>query len=113
MLASGVLFQILFHYKLSQDIEYSSLCYIYIGPCCLFLLDLKKFISLFLAVLDLCCCTGFFSSYSKRGLLSSCGVRASGGGFSCGGARALGHMGFSSCGSQTLEHRLSSCGACV
>ena len=48
MLASGVLFQILFHYKLSQDIEYSSLCYIYIyththsRSCCLSPLDLKK-----------------------------------------------------------------------
>ena len=32
-----VLFQILFHYRLLQDIEYSSLCYI-VGPCCLSLL---------------------------------------------------------------------------
>ena len=30
-------FQILFHYGLSQDIEYSSLCYT-VGPCCLSLL---------------------------------------------------------------------------
>ena len=29
-----VLFQILFHYILLQDIEYSSVCYI-VGPCCL------------------------------------------------------------------------------
>ena len=29
------LFQILFHYKLLQDTEYSSLCYT-IGPYCLF-----------------------------------------------------------------------------
>ena len=36
-----------------------------------------SFIYLFLAVLDLCCCAGFFSSCSKQGSLSSCGVRAS------------------------------------
>ena len=29
-----VLFQILFHYSLLQDIESSSLCYT-VGPCCL------------------------------------------------------------------------------
>ena len=29
-----ILFHILFHYGLSQDIEYSSLCYT-VGPCCL------------------------------------------------------------------------------
>ena len=29
-----VLFHILFHYGLSQDIEYSSLCFT-VGPCCL------------------------------------------------------------------------------
>ena len=33
------LFQILFHYRLSQDIEYSSLCYTG-GPCCLSILYL-------------------------------------------------------------------------
>ena len=32
-----VLFQILFHYRLLQDIEYSCLCYI-VGPCCLSIL---------------------------------------------------------------------------
>ena len=31
------LFQILFHYRLLQDIEYSSLCYT-VGPCCLSIL---------------------------------------------------------------------------
>ena len=31
-------------------------------------------------------------------------------GFSCCQAQALGHMGFSSCGSWTQEHRLNSCG---
>ena len=39
------------------------------------------------------------SSYGERGLLSSCGVRVSHcSGFSCGRAQALGHAGFSSCG---------------
>ena len=28
----SILFQILFHYRLSPDIEYSSLCYT-VGPC--------------------------------------------------------------------------------
>ena len=50
-----------------------------------------------------------FSRFRERGLLSSCGVQAShGGGFSCIGARALGPVGFSSSGSQALEHKLSS-----
>ena len=48
-----------------------------------------------------------------------CGARASHcGGFSCCGAWALGMLatvvrvrGLSSCGSQALEHKLSSCGA--
>ena len=30
-----ILFQILFHYRLLQDIEYSYLCYT-VEPCCLF-----------------------------------------------------------------------------
>ena len=30
-------FYIIFHYGLSQDIEYSSLCYL-VGPCCLSIL---------------------------------------------------------------------------
>ena len=32
-----ILFQILFHYRLLQDFEYSSLCYT-VGPCCLSIL---------------------------------------------------------------------------
>ena len=32
-----ILFYILFHYGLSQDIDYSSLCYT-VGPCCLSIL---------------------------------------------------------------------------
>ena len=43
----------------------------------------------------------FFSSCSEWGLLSGCCVWASHcGGFSCGGAGALGCSGFSGCGSQ-------------
>ena len=62
-------------------------------------------------MLGLRCCAGFFSSCGKVGLLSSCGERASHcGGFSCYWAQALGHLGFHSCSSQALEHRLSSCG---
>ena len=34
-----VLFHILSHYGLSQDIQYSSLCYT-VGPCCLSILSL-------------------------------------------------------------------------
>ena len=32
-----ILFHILSHYGVSQNIEYSSLCYT-VGPCCLFIL---------------------------------------------------------------------------
>ena len=35
-----ILFQILFHYRLLQDIEYRSLCYI-VGPCCLSILYIQ------------------------------------------------------------------------
>ena len=56
------------------------------------------FLSLFMAVLGLPCCVGLFSSYSKQGLLSSCGAQAPHCcGFSCWGAQALGYAGFSSC----------------
>ena len=51
------------------------------------------------------------SSCGDWGLLSRCSVQASPcGGFSCLRAQALRHRGFSSCGSQALEHRLNSCG---
>ena len=70
------------------------------------------------SVPDLLLCR-LFCSCSERGLLSSCGARASHrGGFSCCGAQALGTWssaveacGFSSCGSWALEHRLNSYGA--
>ena len=38
-------FSILFHYSLSQDIEYSSLCYT-ANPCCLSILYMVVFIAL-------------------------------------------------------------------
>ena len=51
---------------------------------------------------------GLFSSCGNQGLLPSCGVWASHcQGFSCCGARPLGHSGFRSCGSQALKHRLN------
>ena len=65
-----------------------------------------------MAVLGLCCCTQPFSSCSEQGLLSCCNAWVSHcSGFSCFCARALGCAGFGRCGSQTLEHRLSSCRA--
>ena len=36
-------FNILFHYGLSQEIGYSSLCYT-VGPCCLSILYIKVYI---------------------------------------------------------------------
>ena len=55
-------------------------------------------ITLFLAVLGLCCYVQAFSSCGEWGLLSSCGAWASYCcGFSCYGAWALGRVGFSSC----------------
>ena len=50
-------------------------------------------------------------SCSEWRLLSGCILQASHCGFSCCRARTLGCLGLSSCGSQPLEHRLSSCGA--
>ena len=53
-------------------------------------LDFSKLINLVLTLLALCCCKGACSSCSERGLLSSCGVRASRhGAFSCCRAQAL------------------------
>ena len=53
-----------------------------------------------------------FSSCSEQGLHSSCATPASHCGvFSCCRAWALGHVGFSSCSSQPLVYRLSSCHA--
>ena len=70
-----------------------------------------------MAVLGLCCCKDFSSVAVIRGtirIVFSCGEWASHcSGFSCLRSQALGHLGFSSCGSQALEHRLGSCGAQV
>ena len=57
----------------------------------------KCAIHLLFAALDLCCCTRHFSSCSEQGLLSNCSVQAS----HCGG--------FSCCGAQAVDNRLSSC----
>ena len=61
-----------------------------------------------------------FSSFGKRGLLSTFGAWASHcRGFSHCGAQAVGERasavavrGLRSCGSRALEHRLRSCGTC-
>ena len=78
---------------------------------CLALFKVFLKVYLFLAVLDLCCCTWAFSSCREWGLLSSCHARASPcGGFSCYRAQALGPgasvvtaLRLSSCGSWALE----------
>ena len=78
-----------------------------------------KDLFIYLAVLGLRCCAQAFSSCGERGATLHCGAWASQcGGFSCCGAWALGMRAsvvasgrLSSCGSQDLEHRLSSCGA--
>ena len=73
-------------------------------------LDLNKYLFiylLFLATLGLHCCSGFFSSCGKWGLLSNCGTWAFHcGGFSCCRAQALGCIGFSSCGTRAQQLRL-------
>ena len=66
-----------------------------------------------MAALGLCCCARAF--LRQAGAALCCGAQASRcGGFSCCGAWALGvwasvvvARGLSSCGSRTLEHRLS------
>ena len=61
------------------------------------------------AVSSLLC--GLFCSCGEQGLLACCCVLGSHfRSFSCCGAQALGRVGFSSCGSWALEHRLCSCG---
>ena len=70
---------------------------------------------------DLHCCARAFSSCGEQGLLSSWGAQASHcGGFSCCRAWALGHAGFSSCGSwlwstgsTVVAQRLSCSSACA
>ena len=66
-----------------------------------FFFNLKKNY-LFLAALGLRCYARAFSSSGERGLLFHCSAWASRcGGFSCCGARALGHTGFHTCGTWT------------
>ena len=68
---------------------------------------------LFLAVLGGFLLHRLFSSCGEQGLLCNCRAWASHpSGFSCCGARALGCMGFSSCGSQILEHGLHCSAEC-
>ena len=62
---------------------------------------LKKILFIYLAALCLHCYVWAFSSCRELGLLSCCCVWTfHSGGFSCWGAWALGHTGFSSCGTQ-------------
>ena len=58
----------------------------------------------------LCRCTRAFSSWSRQGLLFHFGTRASHCGFCC-RAQLSERAGFSSWGSQALEHWLSGCHA--
>ena len=57
-----------------------------------------KYVCMYLlAVVGLSCCMWAFSSCGEQGLLSCCAWASRWSGFSCGGAGALGRMGFSSC----------------
>ena len=66
---------------------------------------------LFLAALSLRCCARAFSSCSERGLLFIAGHGLLISVASLVAEHGLWALGLSSCGSWTLEHRLSSCGA--
>ena len=72
---------------------------------------LKKnnFIYLFLAVLSLRCCSGFSRAVDSGGysLGTACGLLIMAASLAVG--RGLRSVGFSSCGSRVLEHRLCSC----
>ena len=71
----------------------------------------NNFIYLFLASVSLFCCIQAFSGCSEQGLVCSCSAQASHcGGFSCWGAQVLGCVGFSRCGLQAPELRLSGSG---
>ena len=52
-------FQILFHYSLLQDVEYSSLCYT-LGPCCLSILF--YIYSMYLLIPNVCESVSFFKN---------------------------------------------------
>ena len=69
-----ILFQILFPYGLSQNIEFpllysTSLLVIYFIYSSWYKLILFFFFNLFLAALGLCCCKRVFSSCGEQGLL--------------------------------------------
>ena len=79
----------------------------------------KFYLFMYLAALGLCCCSWAFSSCGDQGLLFIMvrGLFIAVASLCC-GAQALGMQvsvvvarGLSSCGLQTLERRLSSCGA--
>ena len=63
----------------------------------------------FLASLGLCCCMRAFSSSGKRGLLSSCGMRA----FHCGGVSCCGVQTLRTQASVVAAHRLYSAGSVI
>ena len=76
--------------------------------CWFFCLSFLKII--YLAVLGLLCCVDFspvalIRGYSRRSIHAAhCSD------FSCCRAQALGHLGYTNCGSPALEHRFNSCG---
>lgn len=81
-------------------VEHLFVCLLITNISFLFLFFLSLFINiyLFLAVLGLCCCKGFFSNCGEWGLLSRYRVWAPRcGGFSCCRAQAPGCWGFSGC----------------
>ena len=127
-----ILFQVLFPYRLLQNIHYISLCYtvglvgylFYIQQCVyvhlkllIFFNKFIYFIYLFLAALGLCCCTQAFSSFGEQGLFIV--ARAYCSDFSCCRAWTLGTWGsvvvarrLQSTGSVVVVHRLSRSVAC-
>ena len=76
-----------------------------------FVFLIYKFLFFFLGVLSPLLCW-LFSSCGEQGLLSRCTAQISHcRGFSYCGAQAIGHVGFSSWGSWTLQHKLNKDGA--
>ena len=105
---------ILFYTNVSTSLIYLLLCLG--GPP---ILALKICFFLFsLALLDLCCCVGFSLVAESQATLHCCARASHCSGFSRCGAWALGAQtsaaaahGLSGYSSQTIEHRLDSCGA--
>ena len=119
-----ICFQILFHYRLLQDIECSSLCYTQDLVVYLFFFNL---IYLFLAALGLRCCVWAFSTCGKQRLLFAvvCGLLIAVAslvvehGLQARGLQQLWHAGsvvvahrLQSTGSVVVVHRLSCSAAC-